>query len=526
MFIPVSGGSTVKIGSQWADGRASKGKGKKGKGKGGDKGGNNADLYYANQGGQEAPAGEHYHPANDWHGGQGSRPNQYNHYTNDQTGGSGKGHGKDQLTTLIEAIKSIAQPPATPQADRQAGLTTTPSISSPDSASLASGSQGGQPPGHRDDEQENPYQRWKNKKAQEEPAERDRPQRERNSSHNSRWGRPEWFVSSRGFEDECIDGSIQVKADRKGVYARVELDWGGLHLRGLPESWLMESSKPLTDDSCRLRIVGICCTPEEVKTLNAIGHVTILPGYPPHLEKIDAIMKRYFWHFLSSNDLMEFEKMITDFTTRMKLRPTEEAVTYGDAEEELIAVKMARRRAEEEKGEMADQLAKMQLQMQEMMVLMHQTKMSAVPPPPVVPSIYQTGQPAAPPADDVLTAQRNSMAHPTIFQNLGTPLFGDVHQHSPMDEDTLGPSAPGPSPASWKKNTTKADDPSGAWKSLKPTGEKKTSKDTPAKVSKAAEKTDKTAKRHLTRNSCKDLKTDEDTQAWCPPGGADEEEFL
>jgi hypothetical protein len=94
------------------------------------------------------------------------------------------------------------------------------------------------------------------------------------------------------------------------------------------------------------------------------------------------------------------------------------------------------------------------------------------------------------------------------------------------NEDTQASSAPGPSPASWKKNTTKADDPPNAWKGIKsPGAEKKITKDAPAKISKGNEKP--AAKRHLTRNSCKDLKNEEDeTLAWCPPGGADEEEFL
>ena len=516
MFVPPNAGLGVKIGNTYVNGKSSKGKGK-GKGTQGT----------SNSG--EHQRQEHAEPQK----------------------------AEDPLRRLAEALQAVTTPQRKPPSGTQTPSTcsekngskmsdTSTSMSDNDkyknSAESAEGDEG----------PDAAYKRWRERKNAnwdgdhvERPA---YPKRARQSATEAKWGKPQWYLSARCFQDEGVDGSIQLQGDVDASYGRCEHDWAGIHLRDHPAANIMECTKSLLDESCQLRILAMAFTPKEVKWLNEEGKVVVLQGHKDSYTDIARILQKYYWAFPYDKNGAELEALVDDYARRRGLQMAEHVT--GPDENDFERMRKAMEKAQDERAALQDEVQRMHDKMITMMNQMAAATAANMPSffPGAACGGDTTGmtnassplQPPQPPQDQ----QR----YPVVQRDLGNSVWAapsmptGMTQDSPNDE-TLPP-GPAPKPV-WKKMTTKADDPSDGWKGLQKAGPKTTlSPEKKAAKDLKNSKTVKTNKRYLTRASCKEMKIDEDkdqdidlndfseaqptfgTQAWFPPEGEEDSECL
>lgn len=546
MFVPASAGKGVKIGNMYSNGKSSKGKGK---------GKSNGPGGASQQGDQDQK--EDAVPA-----------------------------VPEPMAMFINALQAMANPnPQTPkktaaQADPQtpstAATNATPSsTTSPPAATDTNPSKGEEP--------DNAYQRWRDKKSadwktESEPEQRPpfaRRFRQRESATESKWGKPQWYLSARCFQDEGVDGSIKIDTDRESVYARCEHDWAGIHLRGMKVENLMESSKELLDDTAELRILAMAFTAQETKHIcHDNGQVLVLSAVPKGVDLLTKVLGQIHWAFPYDTNAEDLNRVLIEYAQRWGLSPASE-MKGGDDETE--ALRQARDQAQMEKTQLMTEMMKMRDEMYKMKNVMaaqhqhmgnlEQMNMNAAINHAAAVTTPHSAWTSCPPPTSKPT-------YPSTHQALGTSLWDapSMPTQDSASDDTLPTSASSTTTntGGWKKITSKTDDPPMPWPKTvsttwgtssrlhkttlspekKPTKEIKDTKD--AKVMKTAEAK---TKRHLTRASCREMRQQAeaeqeddqganadsaramsstdfpptfggDTQAWFPPAGGNEEDSL
>ena len=513
MFVPPNAGLGVKIGNTYVNGKSNKGKGK-GKGTSG-----------------TSNSGEHQRQDH------AAAPNQ-----------------DDPLQRLAEALKAVTTPQRKPAQGFQTPSTSSEKNGSKTSDTSSALSDMDKNKNHADveDGEDGPdaaYRRWRERKTNNwegDHAERPAyPRRARQSATEAKWGKPQWYLSARCFQDEGVDGSIQLQGDVDTSYGRCEHDWAGIHLRHHPVSSMMECTKSLLDESCQLRILAMAFTPKEVKWLNEEGKVVIVNGHKDSYSDINRILQKYYWSFPYDTNGAEFEAMVDDYARRRGLQTSDQAV--GPDEDDLAKMRKEMEKAQDERAALQNEVQRMHNQM---LTMMNQMTGAAAG---NMQGFFQEAE-RNQDAQNMMSGARpphqaqDQQPYPVVQKDLGTSVWAAPSMPTGLTQDSPTDDTPPPGPAPkalWKKTTTKADDPAEGWKGLQKAGPKNTlSPEKKGAKDPKATKTVKTNKRHLTRASCKEMKMGEDreqdmdlndltepqlafgTQPWFPPEGDDDSECL